>query len=84
MRTSFWTYFTSGYGIIWMIFLGFNFIGQTYTNAGVFGLIGFPIIAAIYATMRWNRDSELEERRRDADNGERRGTQQDVAGRTEP
>jgi hypothetical protein len=60
MRTSFWTYFTSGYGIIWMIFLGCAFISQTHIDAGVFGLIGFPAMAAVYAWIRRSRDSQTE------------------------
>lgn len=58
MKTSFWTYFTSGYGTLWLVLLGLGLMTQTHINAGLFGLIGFPIVAAIYAAIRRSKDSE--------------------------
>jgi len=57
MKTSFWTYFTSGYGTIWIVLLGCSLITQSHIDAGMFGLIGFPIIALIYAGIRRSMDS---------------------------
>jgi len=58
MKTSFWTYFTSAYGMIWMLLLFCSFLSETYIDAGVFGLVGFPIMAAIYAGLRVSKDSQ--------------------------
>jgi len=60
MKTSFWTYFTSGYGMIWMFFLGAALIAQKHLDAGLFGLFGFPVIAVIYAWIRCSKDSVAE------------------------
>jgi hypothetical protein len=57
MKTSFWTYFTSGYGTIWLILLGCSLVTQEHLDAGLFGLIGFPVIAALYAGIRRSNDS---------------------------
>jgi len=56
MKTTFWTYFTSGYGIIWLSLLIISLISSTHINAGSFGIFGFPIIAAIYAAIRRSND----------------------------
>lgn len=58
MKTSFWTYFTSAYGTFWLVLIGIGLITQSHLNAGLFGLIGFPIIALIYAMIRRSKDSE--------------------------
>lgn len=54
MRTSFWIHFTSGYG---MTFLSYPFVARTHINAGMFGLVGFPLIALFYALFRRSQDS---------------------------
>jgi hypothetical protein len=59
MKTSFWTYFTSGYGTLWLVLLGLGLVTQSHIDAGLFGLIGFPIIAAIYAWIRRSKDAEV-------------------------
>ena len=56
MKTSYWTYFTSGYGTLWLILLGLGLITQSHIDAGIFGLIGFPIISAIYVWIRRAND----------------------------
>ena len=58
MKTSFWTYFTSGYGVLLLILLGLSLITRSHIDAGLFGLIGFPVIAAIYAWVRRSKDAE--------------------------
>jgi hypothetical protein len=60
MKTSFWTYFTSAYGMIWMILLGTAFLVQEHLDAGLLGLFGFPLIAAIYALIRRAKDNAIE------------------------
>ena len=60
MRTSFWTYFTSGYGTLWLVLLGLGLVTQSHIDAGLFGLFGFPIIALIYASIRRSKDAEIE------------------------
>jgi len=57
MKISFWTYFTSGYGTLWLVLMGVAVITQTHIDTGLFGLIGFPIIAALYAWIRRTKDS---------------------------
>ena len=42
--------------MIWLILLGFSLLIQSHIDAGLFGLIGFPIIAAIYASIRHAND----------------------------
>lgn len=64
MKTSFWTYFTSAYGMLWLALLGCSLIAQARLDAGVFGLIGFPIISVIYAWFRRSRNSEEELRQK--------------------
>jgi hypothetical protein len=60
MRASFWTYFTSAYGMLWLVLLGVGLLTQTHIDAGLFGLIGFPVIAVIYGIIRspneWGKD----------------------------
>ena len=62
MKASFWTYFTSVYGMIWLVLIGVGLLTQTHINAGLFGLIGFPMIAVIYGIIRspneWDRSEE--------------------------
>jgi len=58
MRTSFYTYFSSCYGTIWLALLVFCFTTHSNINTGEIGLIGFPIIAAIYAGWRRADDAD--------------------------
>lgn len=55
-QTSFWTYFTSAYGTCWLVLLVFGFIAQDHMDAGIFGLIGFPLISLFYAGIRRSSD----------------------------
>ena len=45
----FYKHFATCYGTFWIIIMTAAIIGQTHINAGMFGLIGFPIISALYA-----------------------------------
>jgi hypothetical protein len=58
MRTTFYTYFSSCYGTIWLALLAFSLLTQSRINTGEIGLIGFPIIAAIYAGYRRAEDAD--------------------------
>lgn len=61
-NASFWTYFTSSYGICWLIIFVVALVGQTNIQTGEFGLFGFPIIALVYAFIRRSNDKNaLEE-----------------------
>jgi hypothetical protein len=57
MRTTFFTYFTSAYGTIWLAMFALAFVTQSHIDTGVIGLLGFPIIALIYAFYRRRSDS---------------------------
>jgi len=48
----FWLHFTSGYGFMWIVVMLVAVLTQSHVNTGEFGLIGFPIISAIYAFVR--------------------------------
>jgi hypothetical protein len=65
MKTSFWTYFTSAYGMIWLVLIVCSVISSSYIDAGIPGLIGFPVLSAIYAWIRWarDRDEDLRQKR---------------------
>ena len=52
-RVSFYTDFAAGYGTLWLIMLVCAVVTQSHVNAGAFGMFGFPIIALIYAFLRW-------------------------------
>jgi len=58
MRTSFYTYFSSGYGTLWLVLLAVSIISQSRVDTGNFGLFGFPVIAAIYAFFRRSTDED--------------------------
>ncbi len=45
-------YFTSGYGILWIIVLLISLLTQKRIDTGTFGLVGFPFIALVYASIR--------------------------------
>ena len=47
--------------MIWMILLACSFISQTHIDAGFFGLLGFPVMAAVYAFIRQSNDAVREE-----------------------
>lgn len=62
LRTSFWTYFSSCFGTLFLLILAFSFLTQSYVDTGLFGLVGFPLISIIYAAKRRSLDTEkLEE-----------------------
>ena len=56
-RTSWLTYFTSAYGACWLILLIISLATMSRINTGIFGLVGFPVVAVIYATLRYTADS---------------------------
>ena len=45
-------HFAAAYGTIWLGLLLVALMAQDHIDAGMFGLIGFPIIAAVYAFIR--------------------------------
>ena len=45
--------------MLWLVLLACSLISRSHIDAGIFGLIGFPVIAAIYAWIRRSKDSEL-------------------------
>jgi hypothetical protein len=58
MKTSFYTYLSSGYGTLWFVLFAFSFVTQSHVSAGKFGYYGFPVIALIYAFYRRAADRE--------------------------
>ena len=47
--------------MIWMALLACSLISQTHIDAGFFGLLGFPIMAVVYAFIRKSNDTSKEE-----------------------
>lgn len=47
--------------MLWLLLLGLGFLTQSHIDAGLFGLIGFPIIAVVYAMFRRSNDADREE-----------------------
>jgi hypothetical protein len=58
MRTSFYTYFSSAYGTIWLALFVVSFVTQSHINTGAFGLCGFPLLALGYALYRRSTDED--------------------------
>ena len=52
MRTSFYTYFSSGCGTLWFFTLALSFFSHRHVETGSVGIFGFPIIALVYALYR--------------------------------
>lgn len=51
-----WRFFElwcAGYGLIWALMLTVALLGNSHIDAGEFGLFGFPVIALVYAFVRW-------------------------------
>ncbi|MEM9345149.1 MAG: hypothetical protein AAGB26_00900 [Planctomycetota bacterium] len=48
----FYGHFAAAYGTLWLVMLLVAFMSQSHIDAGLFGLLGFPIIALIYAIAR--------------------------------
>lgn len=48
----FYGHFAAAYGTLWLVMLFIAFVTQSHIDTGLFGLVGFPIIALIYATAR--------------------------------
>jgi hypothetical protein len=48
----FYGHFAAAYGTLWLVMLILAFVSQSHIDTGLFGLVGFPIIALIYATVR--------------------------------
>ncbi|MFW5845104.1 MAG: hypothetical protein ACOCXJ_02655 [Planctomycetota bacterium] len=46
-------YFAAAYGTCCLVLFVIALIGQMHVDAGLFGFIGFPILAAIYAAVRF-------------------------------
>jgi hypothetical protein len=64
----FYLHFAAAYGTFWLFLMCIALIGQTHIDTGVFGLVGFPIIAGVYAALRSQsptaEDREIERLRR--------------------
>lgn len=50
-----YVHFAAAYGTFWLLIMVAAVIGQTHIDAGLFGMIGFPIIAGVYAVIRTNQ-----------------------------
>ncbi|MHC4409445.1 MAG: hypothetical protein ACYS0E_04325 [Planctomycetota bacterium] len=48
----FYLHFAAAYGTFWLFLMSVALIGQTHIDTGVFGLVGFPIIAGVYSAIR--------------------------------
>jgi hypothetical protein len=48
----FYEHFAAAYGTMWLVVVLLAVITQSHIETGLFGLIGFPIIALIYAAVR--------------------------------
>lgn len=49
---SFFTYFTSGFGTLFLVALLVSLVTGERVDTGAFGLIGFPLLALLYAIAR--------------------------------
>lgn len=58
MKTSFITYFTSSLGVIFLMLFAVSFATSSSVDPGFGGLLGFPIISALYALARCNHDEK--------------------------
>ena len=58
MRTSFYTYFSSGFGTIWGTMIIFGLVTGTNIRLGTVGLIGLAIAGALYAGYRRASDAD--------------------------
>lgn len=56
-RLRFYEHFAVAYGTIWLVLMLLAVCTETHINTGIFGLIGFPILALIYAFIRRARDA---------------------------
>jgi hypothetical protein len=59
-KVSFYGYFAMAFGTCWFVLLSLAVILQTHIDAGYFGLIGFPVISIIYASIMRRRKTDLE------------------------
>ena len=57
IRMKFYGHFAAAYGTIWLLMLGVSLITQSHIDAGLLGLVGFPIIALVYAFIRHYQSS---------------------------
>jgi len=48
----FYGHFAAAYGTFWFVLMLVAVLTQSNINAGLFGLIGFPLIAVVYAFLR--------------------------------
>ena len=48
----FYGHFAAAYGTCWLVMLSLALLTQSRINSGLFGLLGFPALAAIYAVIR--------------------------------
>jgi hypothetical protein len=51
-KISFFTYFTSAYGTLWLVVVLISLVSQSTIQTGAFGMYGFPVIALVYAIVR--------------------------------
>jgi hypothetical protein len=58
MRTSFYTYFSSGYATLWFIAFFIACVARVHLELGWVSLFGFPIAALMYAAFRRAGDTD--------------------------
>ena len=61
----FYGHFAAAYGTFWFVLLCAALVSQSHIDAGAFGMIGFPLIALVYAAIRMGGGNRLEEENRD-------------------
>ena len=60
----FYQHFAVAYGTFWLLLFMAAFVSQSHINAGEFGVFGFPIMALIYAFLKFNAENDAERRER--------------------
>ena len=55
-KLRFYEHFAAAYGTIWLVLMLLAICTGTHINAGIFGLVGFPVLALVYAFVRRAQD----------------------------
>jgi hypothetical protein len=56
----FYGYFAACYGSLWILLILAAFVTQSHIDLGALGFYGFPLLSAIYATLRIKKNPGLE------------------------